>query len=234
MTGEPHQEANQVRAAYARRDRLGLDARYAYWEPANLFIFQSRERALLRILRRFPGLPLKGQRILDAGCGEGSLLRDMQRFGARAQDLSGIDLLEERIQRARELTPGANIKVGDIQSLPYDTASFDLVLGFTLLSSVSNDAALASVTSELARVVRPGGLLVIYDFWTNPFNRDARPLRRKTLKHLFQGKQIDFVGTTLAPPLARLLVKAPGGWLACSSLEMVPFLKTHYLAAIHI
>ena len=233
MTREIEQEADRVRAAYARRDRLGLDSRYAFWDPANLFIFQSRERSLLRILRRSPGLPLAGQRILDAGCGDGALLRDLQRFGARPQDLSGLDLLEERIQRARDLTPGASIEPGDAQAMPYADASFDLILGFTLLSSVGNTATLARVASELARVARPGGLLVIYDFWTNPFNRDVRPLHRKTLKRLFPDKQVEFLGVTLVPPLVRLLSRVPGGWFACTGLEMVPFLRTHYLAAIH-
>ena len=233
MTREVRQEAERVRAAYARRDKLGLDGRYAYWEPANLFIYQNRERRLLRLLRDFPGLPLSGQRVLDAGCGDGALLRDMQRYGAQTENLFGFDLLEGRVQRARELTPGAKIDTGDAQSMPYADASFDLVLGFTLLSSVSSAAALGRVTSELARVVKQGGRLVIYDFWTNPFNRDVRPLRRNSLKRLFPNRQIDFLPVTLAPPLVRLLTRAPGGWFACTGLEMVPFLKTHYLAAIH-
>ena len=120
-----------------------------------------------------------------------------------------------------------------MQALPHDDASFDLVLGFTLLSSVIDPAAQLRVAAEMLRVTKPGGLIAIYDFWTNPFNRDVKALRRDGLRALFPGRRIDFFGTTLAPPLTRLLAGAPGGWLACSLLEVIPFLRTHYVAAIH-
>ena len=175
MSGEAEREAARVRAAYARRAALGLDARYDYWQPANLFIYQSRERALLTLLRAAGMLPLTGRRVLDVGCGDGGVLRDLLRYGARAEDLRGVDLLAERVQRARELTPGARIEVGDAQALPYQDGSFDLVLGFTLLSSVVDEGARRRVTGEMARVTKPGGRVVLYDFWTNPTNRDALP-----------------------------------------------------------
>src|SRR3990170_4744298 len=135
MSGEAEREAARVRAAYERRAALGLDARYDYWQPANLFIYQSRERTLLTLLRAAGMLPLTGRRVLDVGC------------GARAEDLRGVDLLAERVQRARELTPGARIEVGDAQALPYEDGSFDLVLGFTLLSSVVDEGARRRIRS---------------------------------------------------------------------------------------
>ncbi len=227
-------EAERVRAAYARRAKLGLDNRYAYWEPANLFTYQSRERALLKALRAASMLPLAGRRILDAGCGDGAVLRDLLRYGAVAGDLHGIDLLPDRVERARELTPGAHIEAGDVQQMPYEDASFDLVLGFTLLSSVTDPAARSRVVAEMLRVAKPGGLIVIYDFWLNPFNRDVKALRRDDLRAAFAGREIDFYGTTLAPPLSRILTKAPGGWVASTLLEVIPFLRTHYVAAIRI
>jgi len=227
-------EADRVRTAYARRARLGLDARYAYWEPANLFIYQTRERALLRALHAANMLPFSGRTVLDAGCGDGAVLGDMLRYGARAEDLHGIDLLPERVDRARERIPGARIEAGDARSLPYEDASFDLVLAFTLLSSVVDGAARQQVAAEMRRVVRQDGLILVYDFWTNPTNRDVRPVRRAELRRLFAGARLGFTATTVAPPLVRALVKAPGGWLACSCLEVLPFVKTHYLAGIRV
>jgi ubiquinone/menaquinone biosynthesis C-methylase UbiE len=159
-------------------------------------------------------------------------LPDLLRYGARPEDLHGIDLLPERIERAQELLPGAKLETGDVQSLPYADASFDLVLGFTLLSSVTGAAARQRVASEMLRVVKPGGLIAVYDFWLNPFNRDVQPLRRKALRELFRGRQVRFYSTTLAPPLTRLLLKAPAGRLVATLLEVIPFLRTHYVAAI--
>jgi SAM-dependent methyltransferase len=227
-------EAQRLRRAYARRAERGLDVRYDYWRRENLFIYQSRERAVLSLLRRANMLPLTGRRVLDVGCGDGSVLRDMLRYGAAADDLYGVDLLQDRVERARELTPGAHIEVADAQSLNHEDGAFDLVLGFTLLSSVMEPEARARVASEMRRVTRHGGVVLLYDFWTNPFNQDVRPLKQDEVRMLFPDRRIDSQRTTLAPPLLRLLVKAPGGWLACSWLDMLPFLRTHYVAAIHI
>ena len=234
MTPTEDREADRVRDAYARRAELGLDARYDYWTPANLFIYQSRERVVLALLREAGLLPLTGRRVLDVGCGDGAVLRDMLRYGAVADELSGVDLLPERVRRARELTPGARIEVGDARSLPFEDASQDVVLGFTLLSSVVDGAARRKVASEMARVTKRGGVVLVYDFWTNPTNRDVRPLRRSELRDLFPGYEVTFRGTTLAPPLLRALVRLPGGWFASTVLEMLPYLRTHYVAAVHI
>jgi len=227
-------EAERVRTAYERRARLGLDARYDYWQPANLFIYQARERAVLDLLRESGLLPLDGRRILDVGCGDGAVLRDMVRYGADPTLLAGIDLLPDRVERARELTPGATINAADARQLAFEDTSFDILLGFTLLSSVVEEQARHAVVAEMVRVTRPGGVILIYDFWINPLNRTVRPLRRDHLRKLFPGREIDFVSTTLAPPILRPLVKLPGGWFACSALDVLRFLRTHYVAAVHI
>lgn len=232
VTADSEREAARVRAAYARRAERGLDARYEYWRPANLFIYQGRERALLDVLRAAGLLPLGERQVLDLGCGDGAVLRDLLRYGAAPASLHGLDLIEARVARARELTPGARIEVGDGQALPFEAGRFDLVLAFTLLSSLADPAARARVAAEMQRVLRPGGLIVIYDFWVNPLNRDVRPLGRGELRRLFAGRQADWRSVTLAPPLVRLLVDRPGGWLACRLLEMLPFLRTHLLTAI--
>jgi SAM-dependent methyltransferase len=228
------QEAARVRAAYARRAERGLDARYDYWTPANLYIYQSRERALLRALWQANTLPLEGRRVLDVGCGDGGVLRELLRYGATPDCLHGIDLLEERVQRARAKTQGAHIDAGDAQALTFDDASFDLVLAFTLLSSVLADDVRQRIATQMARVTRPGGLIVLYDFRLNPTNRDVRPLKRDDVRSLFPDHRIEFQNACLAPPIVRLLAPVPGGRLACTALEVLPFLQTHYIAAIHV
>jgi SAM-dependent methyltransferase len=232
MPENASEEAARVRLAYARRARLGLDARYEYWKPANLFIYQSRERDLVRLLDSLGLLPLSNARILDVGCGDGGVLRDLVRFGAQPSMLTGVDLLEDRVDRARSLTPGAVIRVADAQSLPFADAAFDLVLGFTLLSSVMGPDARSTVAAEVARVCAPGGAVVLYDFWVNPLNRDTHPLRRGEVQGLFPGWPATFRATTLAPPIVRALAPLPGGRLACTLLEVIPFLRTHFLAGL--
>ncbi len=229
---EIEDEAARVREAYRRRAERGLDARYDYWEPANVFVYQSRERALLAALREARLLPLTGRRVLDVGCGDGRVLADMTRYGARDADLCGVDLLADRVERARVFLPGARIEVGDAQALPFESGAFDLVLGFTLLSSVTDEPARHRVTAEMRRVLGPDGLIVLYDFRLNPTNRDVRALPPAAVRRLFSPAEVTFRGTTLAPPLVRALAKVPGGWLACTALEMIPFLRTHYIATV--
>ncbi len=186
----------------------------------------------MRLLRDAGLLPLAGRRVLDAGCGDGGVLRDLIRLGADPACLTGIDLLPARVERARELTAGVRFDEGDAQSLPYEAGAFDLVLGFTLLSSIMDGAARRRVASEIARVCAPGGAVVLYDFWINPFNRDALPLKRDQVRELFPGWTASFRSTTLAPPLTRLLAPLPGGHIACTLLEVLPFLRTHFLVAL--
>jgi ubiquinone/menaquinone biosynthesis C-methylase UbiE len=158
----------------------------------------------------------------------------MLRYGATSDALYGIDLLSGRVDSARAKLPGARIQAGDARDLPYDDAAFDLTLGFTLLSSVVDPAARRAVAAEMARVTRPGGLVLLYDFWLNPTNRDVRPVRRDEVRALFAGKRIDFQSTTLAPPITRALFRLPGGRIACTLLDVLPFLRTHFVAAVHM
>ena len=226
------QEAARVKEVYARRETKGLEARYDYSTPANLFTYQSRERVLIRLLREQGLLPLKGREVLDAGCGDGGVLRDLMRLGATPAQTNGVDLLPERIERARELTPGTRFEVADAQALPFEDRRFGLVLGFTLLSSVLSDDARGRIAAEMQRVCAAGGAVVLYDFWVNPFNHDARPLKHDDVRSLFPGWLATFRAATLAPPITRALAPLPGGWVACTLLEVLPFLRTHFLAAL--
>src|SRR5205823_251132 len=112
---------------------------------------------------------LSGRRVLDAGCGDGKVLLDLVRYGADPSSLSGVDLLDDRIGKALRTLPDADIRLGDAQSLPFPDASFDIVLAFTLLSSITEDHARSRVAREIRRVTDAKGLIAVYDFWLNPF-----------------------------------------------------------------
>jgi ubiquinone/menaquinone biosynthesis C-methylase UbiE len=223
-------EAERIRAAYVRREERGLESRYSYWEPANLYLYQSRERALVSLLGEAGLLPMTNLRVLDVGCGDGPVLRDLLRLGARPENLAGVDLLLGRLARARALNADMAFSVADAADLPYFDASFDLLLAFTLLSSIVEAEARRAAASEMLRVLRPGGVLIVYDFWVNPRNPDVRPLGRAEVQRLFPGCTLGWRRVTLAPPLLRLL--APRSWLACHLLEKLPFLCTHFLVSI--
>src|SRR5262245_4994571 len=95
-------EADRIRAEYARRaDHIGAGF-YSPTRPSNLFAQQQRNRHALRLLEREHVIPLGMKAILDIGCGEGQQLIDLESWGARRANLAGIDLIDSRVERARE------------------------------------------------------------------------------------------------------------------------------------
>ncbi|MEO6040576.1 MAG: class I SAM-dependent methyltransferase [Croceibacterium sp.] len=97
----------------------------------------------------------KGTRLLDAGCGAG-LLALLGRL--RGAEVTAIDAAPGMVEVARRRLPGADVRVGDLESLPFDDASFDAVIG---VNSIFYAADMATAMREIARVVRPGGLVVL-------------------------------------------------------------------------
>jgi SAM-dependent methyltransferase len=222
------QEEERVRSAYkARRG----EACYAE-SLAGRFQIQERERHVLRLLDRYRMMPLAGKKILEVGCGTGKWLRDLVAWGADPELLFGVELLEASVARARRLCPGTvTIECGSAASLSFPAQSFDIVLQATMFTSVLDGVMRQAIAAEMLRVLRPGGLIIWYDFFfKNPRHSYVRPVTRAEIQTLFPGCSLDLRRVSLAPPLARLL--APRAWPVCSVLSRISPLCTHYLGAI--
>lgn len=223
-------EADRIREEYRRREREIPEGFYDLDRPANLFVRQGQERALLRALREARLLPMRGP-ILEVGCGSGNWLEMLERFGARRGDLSGIDLDAERVARASERFPGADLRPGDASRLPWESGRFGLVFQGTVFSSILDPGMRREVATEMLRVLAPGGAVVWYDFFVdNPFNPNVRGVRRGEIRELFPGCEVRLRRATLAPPLARRVV--PVSWTLAALLEALRVLDTHYLGVI--
>lgn len=225
-------DLDRLRAEYARRQSSGQDeARYSSFNRAYLFATQQRQRHLLDLLRRHGVTSLRGKSIFEMGCGRGGVLLEWQTYGASPAQLHGIDLLEDRLVEARQRLAHASIACADGQALPYPSGSFDFVLQYTAFSSVLDDAVKRNLAQEMLRVLRkPDGMIIWYDFWLNPTNDQTRGIRPAEIRALFPDCAITFRKITLAPPVARRLVKP--SWLVSSFLEKLRLLNTHYLALI--
>ena len=205
------------------------EALYSHLSDADRYIHETRDEAFFSLLKRHAIVSLEGLRVLELGCGDGAMIRSLAHYGANPSLIDGIDINPARASSAHAANPPARIAAGDASHLPYRDASFDLALAFTSFSSMTDEAVRAQAATEALRVLRPGGILVVYDFRVNPTNPATRPLREAELRDLFREQRVNIVRVTLAPPSVRLL---RGRRALCRPLESLPWLRTHLLAAV--
>jgi len=108
----------------------------------------------------------KPEKVLEFGCGTGAVLRALARRGDFTGHATGVDHCAAFINAANQFSKQENVaerlsfKLGDVHELDIPSASFDVVIAHTLLSHVTEPA---KVLSEMARVVRPNGKIIIFD-----------------------------------------------------------------------
>jgi SAM-dependent methyltransferase len=113
--------------------------------------FVGRRTLFLRMLRR--SLPRTPRRILDIGCGTGVNLEHLAKIGP----VVGLDAAREALDYCRKRRP-FTLTGGSFSHLPFANSAFDLVTAFDVLE---HDADPDSCLREAARVLKPGGLLLL-------------------------------------------------------------------------
>jgi ubiquinone/menaquinone biosynthesis C-methylase UbiE len=140
--------ADPVVAEYAKAAQH-YDAKWAFYVEAT-----TRET-----LRRMPMTPTT--RVLDVGCGTGELLRRLRAKYPRAV-LAGLDPVPEMLAVAKDKLSGVeDLRVGYADSLPWAAASFDVVVSCNMFHYITHPV---EALREMARVIRPGGALVLTDW----------------------------------------------------------------------
>jgi ubiquinone/menaquinone biosynthesis C-methylase UbiE len=132
---------------------------YAGWRATTLgAITEDLER---RLIFRFAG-PLAGRNVLDVGCGDGGLAVALSRAGASM--VTGCDPDRRMIAAASALAvrhkAQARFLISSAERLPFLDESFDIVTVVTVLCFVTE---VSEAMREMARVLKPGGRLVIGD-----------------------------------------------------------------------
>jgi ubiquinone/menaquinone biosynthesis C-methylase UbiE len=163
---------------------------YALWaasydEEQNALIILE-ERQVDRLLA-----PLSFTNALDVGTGTGRHALKLARRGAR---VTALDQSQEMLEVARQAARREGLPIDfhllslDNNSLPFEASQFDLLICALTLCHVPN---LASVVREFARVLQPGGALLITDFhpdhsrygWRTAFHRDEVTYHLPTVGH---------------------------------------------------
>jgi SAM-dependent methyltransferase len=224
-------EIARIREEFEARDRT-IPADFYAWHRGEIQYWQaSAARICARLLRESGAFPITEASIADIGCGNGNWLLEFLQWGAVAANLHGIDLLPDRIAYARERLPEVDLRCGDARRLPWPDCSFDLVTQFTVFSSIPDMSAQSAVAAEMLRVLRPGGRILWYDCrYSNPSRAAVRGLSRNDVRKLFPACSIRFAGTTLLPPLARVIARR--SWALAAALESLRFTCTHLAAVI--
>jgi SAM-dependent methyltransferase len=224
------EETGRVVERYARR--AARDDRYAPWRPEVLATVHERQRAIVRAFVAAGRTDFAALRLLEVGCGAGGNLLELLRLGFAPEHLRGVDLLPERVAQARAALPASvGLDAGDATALDLAPASQDVVFVATVFSSLLDDVFQHRLADTMWRWVAPGGAVLWYDFtFDNPRNPDVRGVPLRRIRELFPKGRITARRVTLAPPLARAVVRVhPALYTLFNAL---PLLRTHLLCWI--
>jgi ubiquinone/menaquinone biosynthesis C-methylase UbiE len=217
-------EVLRIQEVYARRERTHGSHKDSAGRRRLLL---ERDIRLERSLADRFDRPLSECRILDVGCGYGRVLSWCYERGARADNLFGIDLLTNRIKIARESYPAFTFTQGNAEQLPYPDAWFDLVMVFTVFSSILDDAMAERVARSIDRVLARRGAVVWYDLrYPNPWNPAVRAMTKSRIRRLFPTFALDLESLSLLPVVAHRLGLHMD--LPYHLLASVPVLRSHH------
>ena len=143
------------------------------------FTESQGDRLSRRLSEAFAYAEVKpGMQVLDVGCGRGEILRHVTRLGARAY---GIDYAEVAVQLSREATKNEAAPVGvyrtDAKRLPYPDGLFDRALMFDVVEHLY-PWELHTSLSDIHRVLKPGGMIVVHTAPNRWYDQYAYPLVR--------------------------------------------------------
>ena len=174
--GMPHGEPGEASAPQTRGLVLNWARRYdlLVW-----FLSLGREQAFRKMTADLAQLQ-PGETVLDVGCGTGTLaMVAKERVGTTGR-VSGIDASVQMIARARRKAARRSLpidfQVGLIEQLAFPDQSFDVVLSTMMMHHLPDDLKRQGL-AEIARVLKPGGRLLVLDFnrLEEHHGRPARP-----------------------------------------------------------
>ena len=219
---------------HARSYSEEVDASVSFTGKDVDFFAHRKAVDLLEIARRHVGDPAE-LTMLDVGCGTGVTARHLV---DHVGQLHGVDLSGDAIATATDAVVGAQFEAYDGGRLPFEEAAFDLVFAICVFHHVEVLERKA-FAAELGRVVRPGGVVVVWEH--NPYNPMTRVavdrcpfdegvtlLPRRETERLLGG-----AGLTIAERRYATFLPIDRDWAQRAERHLggVPFGAQHYVVA---
>lgn len=143
-----------------------------------------------------------GDKVLDVACGIGDLLKRLKEKSLI--DIYGVDISSKMVEESRKnLNGNNNIKVGNVESIPFDNEMFDSVITTAAFHHFQNPI---EAIKDIKRVLKPGGRIIIYDFtlpivvrqMVNPFIKlspegDVKFYSLKEIKEMFTNEGFESI-----------------------------------------
>ncbi len=162
-----HSEASKAPAKETKGLILNGSWRYDLMGGlCDTFLFRGQWRELRQRTANLARIQ-PGEQVLDVGCGTGTLAIEVARRVGRAGRVVGVDPGTQQIARARSKAARRHVpiefQIGVIEQLPFPNQTFDVVLSTLMMHHLPASLKRQGL-AEIARVLKPGGRLVIADF----------------------------------------------------------------------
>jgi len=180
-----------------------------------LYLYTTRAGKFAVWVDLLSGLELRGdERLIDLGCGRGAVLLMAAKLLPRGRavgvdlwksiDQSGNDPAATEANARREgVADRVELRTADITDLPFEDASFDVVVSSMAIHNITDAGARRKAVTEAARVLRPGGRMVVVDFQHTPaYASTLRELGLTAIEERALGWRVWYGGPWVA---ARLL-----------------------------
>jgi ubiquinone/menaquinone biosynthesis C-methylase UbiE len=222
-------EIERIKKVYDER-ALVPEINYNPLLPENYYLLNSKEKLLVKLLNKYYGPYIGNLNILDVGFGSGLDFLTFIKLGADIDGLFGVEILEERYNRVKEIIPRINLLLTNDFSLPFEDKSMDIITQSTVLSSILDKNCRTQLAFEMYRVLKPGGRIFSYDIrYSNPWNPNVIKIDKKEIHDLFPSAITSFYPVTLNPVITRKI--APFSILLCEILGF-GFLCSHYYSVL--
>jgi SAM-dependent methyltransferase len=205
--GESQKKVSNIYESYYLK--RGEDRNSLLNNPGVLFQAVASEISLITACRKVSVNPPTGK-VLDVGCGNGGSILPFLKLGFIPSNLTGIDVIRERIWEASKRLPKVNFIQINASKMPFRKELFDIVTESTIFTQMTDDVLARQIADEMLRVVKKRGYIILVDWrYSKPWDKAYKGLPSKRIKKLFS------VGTSvkirivckgaLIPPIGRFL-----------------------------